>query len=138
MERGSIVSAASACWSAPAGAGAASFHQVGTQNRRRARVSVKGLAGRYVRADLAVLDAQLPATEPTSARSAPQTAYRDLVAVHREVRFSDREIVPLTTRVDGRLPSPPTGPPNIKPAGYVITQASRFATRLTLCARRAR
>ncbi|MGZ3511757.1 MAG: SIMPL domain-containing protein [Candidatus Binataceae bacterium] len=137
MERGSISFPAAVILGLLVGAGGALggfFVGQGFYQGRRAEryVSVKGLAERDVKADLAVWRLSFTATgADISAVSTAIEHDRDLVAAFiAKSGFSDREIVPLTTRVDDQFAlATLTGPPNIEASRrYVITAGFEIRT----------
>jgi hypothetical protein len=137
MERGSISFPAAVILGLLVGAGGALggfFVGQGFYQGRRAEryVSVKGLAERYVKADLAVWTLSFTATgADISAVSTAIEHDRDLVAAFiAKSGFSDREIVPLTTRVDDQFAlATLIGPPNIEASRrYVITAGFEIRT----------
>ena len=138
MERGSISFPAAVILGLLVGAGGALggfFVGQGFYQGRRAEdryVSVKGLAERDVKADLAVWTLSFTATgADISAVSTAIEHDRELVAAFvAKSGFSDREIVPLTTRVDDQfaLVTLP-GPPNVEASRrYVITAGFEIRT----------
>jgi hypothetical protein len=136
MQRGSISFPAAVILGLLVGAGAAlGGYFVGQgffQGRRAERyVSVKGLAERDVKADLAVWTLSFTATgADISAVSAVSDHDRDLVrAFIAKSGFTDREIVPLTTRVSDQFAFALMGPPNVEAARrYVITAGFEIRT----------
>ena len=137
MERGSISFPAAVILGLLVGAGGALggfFVGQGFYQGRRAEryVSVKGLAERDVRADLAVWTLSFTATgADISAVSTAIEHDRDLVAAFiAKSGFSDREIVPLTTRVDDQFAlATLTGPLSIEASRrYVITAGFEIRT----------
>jgi hypothetical protein len=137
MERGSISFPAAVILGLLVGAGGALggfFVGQGFYQGRRAEryVSVKGLAERYVKADLAVWTLSFTATgADISAVSTAIEHDRDLAAAFiAKSGFSDREIVPLTTRVDDQFAlATLTGPLNIEASRrYVITAGFEIRT----------
>lgn len=137
MERGSISFPAAVILGLLVGAGAAlSGFFVGQgffQGRRAERyVSVKGLAEREVKADLAVWTLSFTATgADISAVSALSEHDRDLVrAFIAKSGFTDREIEPLPTRVNDQFAlASLMGPPNVEGARrYVITAGFEIRT----------
>ncbi len=135
MERGTVSFPAAVILGLLIGAGAAlGGYFVGRgfyQGRRAERyVSVKGLAERDVKADLAVWTLSFSATgADVSAVSAACEHERDLVrAFIAKSGFTGREIGPLPTRVDDRFANL-TGPPNVEAAQrYVITAGFEIRT----------
>lgn len=101
------------------------------QGRRAERyVSVKGLAERYVKADLAVWNLSFSATgADISAVSTASERDRDLVRTFIvKSGFTDREIEPLPTRVNDQFANL-MGPPNVEAARrYVITAGFEIRT----------
>ena len=137
MERGSISFPAAVILGLLIGAGGALggfFVGQGFYQGRRAEryVSVKGLAERDVKADLAVWTLSFTATgADISAVSTASEHDRDLVAAFiAKSGFSDREIVPLTTRVDDQFAlATLAGPPNVEASRrYVITAGFEIRT----------
>ena len=137
MERGSISFPAAVILGLLVGTGAALggffVGQGFLQGRRPERyVSVKGLAERDVKADLAVWNLSFTATgADISAVSAASEHDRDLVrAFIAKSGFVDREIVPLTTRINDQFAfSTLMGPPNVEAARrYVITAGFEIRT----------
>ncbi|HVB79652.1 MAG TPA: SIMPL domain-containing protein [Candidatus Binataceae bacterium] len=137
MERGSISFPAAVILGLLAGAGAALggfFVGHGFYQGRRAEryVSVKGLAERYVKADLAVWRLSFSATgADIGAVSIASERDRDLVrAFIAKSGFTDREIEPLPTRVDDQFATTlAAGPPNVEAARrYVITAGFEVRT----------
>jgi len=137
MERGSISFPAAVILGLLAGAGAAlGGYFVGQgfyQGRRADRyVSVKGLAERDVKADLAVWTLSFSATgADISAVSTASEHDFDLVrAFITKSGFTDREIVPLATRVNDQFAfTTMMGPPNVEAARrYTITAGFEIRT----------
>jgi uncharacterized protein len=137
MERGSISFPAAVILGLLVGAGAAlGGYFVGQgffQGRRAQRyVSVKGLAERNVKADLAVWTLSFSATgSDVSAVSIVSERDRDLVrAFIAKSGFIDREIEPLPTRVNDQFAfAMLTGPSNVEAARrYVITAGYEIRT----------
>lgn len=137
MERGSISFPAAVILGLLVGAGAAlGGYFVGQgffQGRRAERyVSVKGLAERNVKADLAVWTLSFSATgSDISAVSTVSERDRELVrAFIDKSGFIDREIEPLPTRVNDQFAfAAPMGPPNVEAARrYVITAGFEIRT----------
>lgn len=135
MERGAVSFPAAVILGLLIGAGAAlGGYFVGQgfyQGRRSERyVSVKGLAERDVKADLAVWTLSFSATgADVSAVSEACEHERELVrAFIAKSGFSDREIGPLPTRIDDRFANL-MGPPNVEAAQrYVITGGFEIRT----------
>jgi hypothetical protein len=135
MERGSVSFPAAVMLGLMVGAGAAlGGYFVGQgfyQGRRAERfVSVKGLAERYVKADLAVWTLSFSATgADISAVSTASDHDRDLVrAFIAKSGFTDHEIEPLPTRVNDQFANL-MGTPNIEAARrYVITAGYEIRT----------
>ncbi|HTQ23350.1 MAG TPA: SIMPL domain-containing protein [Candidatus Binataceae bacterium] len=137
MERGSISFPAAVILGLLVGAGAALggffVGQGFLQGRRPERyVSVKGLAERDVKADLAVWTLSFTATgADISAVSATSEHDRELVrAFIAKSGFIDREIVPLTTRINDQFAfATLMGPPNVEASRrYVITAGFEIRT----------
>jgi uncharacterized protein len=135
MERGSISFPAAVILGLLTGAGAAlGGYFVGQgfyQGRRAERyVSVKGLAERDVKADLAVWTLNFTATgSDISVVSAASERDRDLVrAFIAKSGFTDREIEPVPTRVNDQFANL-MGPPNVEAARrYVIIAGFEIRT----------
>ncbi len=135
MERGSVSFPAAVILGLLVGAGAAlGGYFVGQgfyQGRRADRyVSVKGLAERYVKADLAVWTLSFSATgADISAVSTVSERDRDLVRTFiAKSGFTDHEIEPLPTRVNDQFANL-MGPPNVEAARrYVITAGFEIRT----------
>jgi hypothetical protein len=136
MERGSISFPAAVILGLLVGAGAALggyFVGQGFFQGRRAEhyVSVKGLAERNVKADLAVWTLSFSATgSDISTVSTVSERDRDLVrAFIDKSGFIDREIEPLPTRVNDQFAFATMGPPNVEAARrYVITAGFEIRT----------
>jgi hypothetical protein len=137
MERGSISFPAAVILGLLVGAGAALggfFVGQGFYQGRRAEryVSVKGLAEREVKADLAVWTLNFTATgADISAVSTSSEHDRDLVrAFIAKSGFTDREIEPLPTRINDQFAfTTVTGPSNVEAARrYVITAGFEIRT----------
>lgn len=137
MQRGSISFPAAVILGLLVGSGAAlGGYFVGQgffQGRRAERyVSVKGLAERNVKADLAVWTLSFSATgADISAVSAATEHDRELVrAFIAKSGFTDREIEPLPTRVNDQFAiATLMGPPNVEAARrYVITAGFEIRT----------
>lgn len=135
MERGSVSFPAAVILGLLVGAGAAlGGYFVGQgfyQGRRAERyVSVKGLAEREVKADLAVWTLSFSATgADISAVSTASERDRDLVRTFiAKSGFTDHEIEPLPTRVTDQFANL-MGPPNVEAARrYVITAGFEIRT----------
>jgi uncharacterized protein len=135
MERGSVSFPAAVILGLLVGAGAAlGGYFVGQgfyQGRRAERfVSVKGLAERFVKADLAVWTLSFSATgADISAVSTASERDRDLVRTFiARSGFTDHEIEPLPTRVNDQFANL-MGPPNVEAARrYVITAGFEIRT----------
>jgi hypothetical protein len=137
MERGSISFPAAVILGLLVGTGAALagffVGQGFLQGRRPERyVSVKGLAERDVKADLAVWTLSFTATgADISAVSATSERDRELVrAFITKSGFIDREIVPLATRINDQFAfATLMGPPNVEASRrYVITAGFEIRT----------
>jgi uncharacterized protein len=137
MERGSISFPAAVILGLLVGAGAAlGGYFIGQgffQGRRAERyVSVKGLAERNVKADLAVWTLIFSATgSDISAVSTVSERDRELVrAFIDKSGFIDREIEPLPTRVNDQFAfAALMGPPNVEAARrYVVTAGYEIRT----------
>jgi len=135
MERGSVSFPAAVILGLLVGAGTGlGGYFVGQgffQGRRTERyVSVKGLAERYVKADLAVWPVSFSATgADISAVSTASERDRDLVRTFiAKSGFTDYEIEPLPTRVNDQFANL-MGPPNVEAARrYVITAGFEIRT----------
>ncbi len=135
MERGSISFPAAVILGLLVGAGAGLggffIGQGLIQGRRAERfVSVKGLAERYVKADLAVWTLSFnTAGADVSAVSTASDRDRELVrSFITRSGFTDREIEPLPTRINDQFASL-TGPPNLEAARrYTITAGYEIRT----------
>jgi len=135
MERGSVSFPAAVILGLLVGAGTGlGGYFVGQgffQGRRAERyVSVKGLAERYVKADLAVWTLSFSATgSDISAVSAASEREGDLVRTFiGKSGFTDYEIEPLPTRVNDQFANL-MGPPNVEAARrYVITAGFEIRT----------
>jgi hypothetical protein len=135
MERGSVSFPAAVMLGLLVGAGAAlGGYFVGQgffQGRRTERyVSVKGLAERAVKADLAVWSLRFSATgADISVVSIASERDRDLVRTFIGMSgFTDREIEPLPTTVNDQFANL-MGPPNVEAARrYIITAGFEIRT----------
>jgi uncharacterized protein len=135
MQRGSISFPAAVILGLLAGAGAALggyFVGQGLYRGRRAEryVSVKGLAEREVKADLAVWTVSFSSSgADISAVSAASEHDRELVrAFIAKSGFTDREIEPLPTRINDQFANR-TAPPNLEAARrYTITAGFEIRT----------
>jgi uncharacterized protein len=135
MERGSVSFPAAVILGLLVGAGTGlGGYFVGQgffQGRRAERyVSVKGLAERYVKADLAVWTLSFSATgSDISAVSTASEREGDLVRTFiGKSGFTDYEIEPLPTRVNDQFANL-MGPPNVEAARrYVITAGFEIRT----------
>lgn len=135
MQRGSISFPAAVILGLLAGAGAALggfFVGQGLYRGRRAEryVSVKGLAERDIKADLAIWTLSFSSSgADISAVSAASEHDRDLVrAFIAKSGFTDREIEPLPTRINDQFANR-TAPPNLEAARrYTITAGFEIRT----------